>query len=81
MSAWRREALILLPEYREMIEGASSPMALWVDLRPEFDRTMAHLESGAKIGEALPSLRGLVHFTRSGPIAERYIHSSCVCVL
>lgn len=44
MSAWRREALILLPEYREMIEGAGSPMALWVDLRPEFDRTMANLE-------------------------------------
>ena len=45
MSAWRRQALTLLPEYREIIEGADSPMAMWIDLHFEFGRAMANPES------------------------------------
>lgn len=45
MSAWKRQALTLLPEHREIIEAAESPMALWIDLHLEFDRAMANPES------------------------------------
>jgi hypothetical protein len=36
MSAWRRTALEALPDFRVLIERASSPMALWIDLLAEF---------------------------------------------
>ncbi|MDD5707844.1 MAG: hypothetical protein PHR35_18145 [Kiritimatiellae bacterium] len=45
MSAWRRQALSLLPEYRAIIQAADNPMALWIELHLEFDRAMAHPES------------------------------------
>ena len=32
MSAWRREALNRLPECKPMIDAASNPMALWIEL-------------------------------------------------
>jgi len=32
MSAWRREALQQLPEYRRVIMAAENPMALWIEL-------------------------------------------------
>ncbi len=37
MSAWRRQALQLLPAHRALIEAAESPMALWIDLRLRFE--------------------------------------------
>jgi len=35
MSAWRREALRRLPECRQVIESAETPMALWIELLGE----------------------------------------------
>lgn len=37
MSAWRRAALESLPELRTLVEAASSPMALWIDLYLRFE--------------------------------------------
>jgi hypothetical protein len=37
MSAWRREALKLLPEHRSTINEASGPMALWIELLLNFE--------------------------------------------
>jgi hypothetical protein len=45
MSAWRRQALQLLPEYRETIEEADNPMAMWIDLHLAFDDAMAQKKS------------------------------------
>ena len=36
MSAWRRVALELLPEYRHAIAKAESPMGLWVEIDHHF---------------------------------------------
>ncbi len=36
MSSWRRIALEKLPEYRDLIEHADNPMALWIDLHIKF---------------------------------------------
>jgi hypothetical protein len=41
MSAWRRQALDLLPEHREVVEAAESPMALWIELHFLFEDTVA----------------------------------------
>ncbi|MCL2310263.1 MAG: hypothetical protein FWC42_08345 [Proteobacteria bacterium] len=41
MSAWRREALNHLPEFRQIIDISESPMALWIDLNFEFERAVA----------------------------------------
>ena len=38
MSAWRREALVALPEFKQLIAASESPMALWIDLHLEFNR-------------------------------------------
>jgi len=38
VSAWRREALLALPEFKQLIAESESPMALWIDLHLEFDR-------------------------------------------
>ena len=35
MSAWRKQALEKLPEYRRLIEAADNPMALWIELLGE----------------------------------------------
>lgn len=32
MSAWRKQALEMLPEYRQQIEESETPMTLWVEL-------------------------------------------------
>ena len=40
MSAWRREALERLPEYRSVIEKATGPMALWIELWCHFERAV-----------------------------------------
>ena len=32
MSAWKRIALETLPEYRQLIDEAENPMALWIEL-------------------------------------------------
>ncbi len=37
MSAWRRTALETLPEFKQLISEADSPMALWIELRLEFE--------------------------------------------
>jgi hypothetical protein len=37
MSAWRRTALETLPEYRQIIEVAEGPMALWIELHLKFE--------------------------------------------
>ena len=37
MSAWRREVLSRLPEFRDVIEQADDPMALWVELFIPFE--------------------------------------------
>lgn len=37
MSAWRKKALELLPEYRQLIEKSDNPMALWIDLHIIFE--------------------------------------------
>jgi hypothetical protein len=37
VSAWRHKALELLPEHRELVEAAASPMELWIELRLEFE--------------------------------------------
>jgi hypothetical protein len=41
MSTWRRQALSILPEFRETIESSESPMALWIELRYSFREAMA----------------------------------------
>ena len=37
MSAWRRNALDRLPEYRKLIVAAESPMTLWIELHSAFE--------------------------------------------
>lgn len=37
MSAWRRQALEVLPELRSCIDSAPSPMSLWIELHLAFD--------------------------------------------
>lgn len=37
MSAWKRVALEMLPEYRDTIEAAENPMALWIEFELEFE--------------------------------------------
>lgn len=37
MSAWRREALKLMPDCQTLIQRADSPMALWIDLHLKFE--------------------------------------------
>jgi len=37
MSAWRRGGIERLPEFRSLIEQATSPMSLWIDLRLAFE--------------------------------------------
>jgi hypothetical protein len=41
MSAWRRVAIEHLPEFKHLVEGAWSPMALWMEFRSEFERAFA----------------------------------------
>ncbi|HEX3857629.1 MAG TPA: hypothetical protein VHY30_10070 [Verrucomicrobiae bacterium] len=36
MSAWRKQALETLPEYRQLIENYETPMALWIELQYRF---------------------------------------------
>lgn len=38
MSAWRRKAIELLPEYKALIEGCETPMFLWTELHLAFHR-------------------------------------------
>jgi hypothetical protein len=38
MSAWRRQAIEMLPEFEARIASSDSPMSLWIDLAMEFDR-------------------------------------------
>ena len=38
MSAWRRQAIQVLPEFESRIASTDNPMALWIDLAGEFDR-------------------------------------------
>jgi hypothetical protein len=40
MSAWRRQALTCLPEFRAIVESAESPMAMWIELHLQFDKAM-----------------------------------------
>lgn len=37
MSAWRRTAIEILPEFRRNAEEAGSPMALWIELLLRFE--------------------------------------------
>jgi hypothetical protein len=37
VSAWRREALAALPEFKELVAESESPMALWIELHLEFE--------------------------------------------
>ena len=46
MSAWRRKALDLLPEHRELVETAESPMSLWIELRFLFEQAVDRGEWG-----------------------------------
>jgi hypothetical protein len=46
MSAWRRQALALLPEFRETIQSSDNPMAMWIDLRLSFEDAMAAKQFG-----------------------------------
>jgi hypothetical protein len=38
VSAWRREALVALPEFKQLIAACESPVALWIELHLEFKR-------------------------------------------
>jgi hypothetical protein len=38
VSAWRRQALAALPEYKQLIAASESPMALWIEMQCEFRR-------------------------------------------
>jgi hypothetical protein len=40
MSAWRRQAIALLPEHKQLAETTENPMALWIELGHEFDQAM-----------------------------------------
>jgi len=40
MSAWRRQGIALLPEFRVIVESAESPMAMWIELHLQFDKAM-----------------------------------------
>lgn len=46
MSAWRREAIAALPEYRPLIDRSGSPMALWIELHLAFEDAVAAGEQG-----------------------------------
>jgi hypothetical protein len=37
VSAWRKQALDLLPEHRQLIEKSENPMALWIELHSRFE--------------------------------------------
>ncbi len=41
MSAWRKEAIQLLPGQRHLIEQAENPMALWLELRLVFEEAVS----------------------------------------
>ncbi len=41
MSTWRREALTLLPECRQIVESADNPMAMWIELHMRFEDAIA----------------------------------------
>jgi len=51
MSEWRHQALERLPEYRGAIEGADSPMALWIKLWLAFDQAVesSHTQTAERI--------------------------------
>jgi hypothetical protein len=38
MSAWKRVAIGKLPEYRDIIQSAESPMSLWIELMYFFEK-------------------------------------------
>jgi hypothetical protein len=52
MSAWRRQALALLPEFRAIVETAESPMAMWIELHLQFDKAMDAGDS-SRVGRLL----------------------------
>ena len=41
MSAWRRQALPAFPELKHLISESESPMALWIELRLDFETAFA----------------------------------------
>lgn len=41
MSAWRRQALAVLPQFRSLIDRATGPMALWIELELSFNRAVS----------------------------------------
>jgi hypothetical protein len=47
MSVWRKQALETLPEYRQLIETAENPMAMWTELQCRFE------DSYEKLGDDL----------------------------
>jgi hypothetical protein len=47
VSAWRRQALIELPELRVCIEQARTPMALWIELKLAFDEAVRRKDASS----------------------------------
>jgi hypothetical protein len=43
MSAWRKQALEILPENRQLIEKVETPMELWVELQWQFSADYKNL--------------------------------------
>ncbi|MDR3447959.1 hypothetical protein [Dyella sp.] len=37
MSTWRRKAIEYLPEHREIVDRARTPMAMWIELHLRFE--------------------------------------------
>ena len=57
MSTWRREAISLLPELKAEIEGASSQMAMWIELHSALEEAYS---SGTPREELIGPLYSLV---------------------
>jgi hypothetical protein len=50
MSAWRRTALEMLPEFTQLISDADSPMALWIELLLEFQDAFEE-QNASRVGK------------------------------
>ena len=66
MSAWRREAIALLPEFRSKIASARSPMALWIELGLKF--TVAVQADDASLVRRMLKYAAYCYSDRSGSL-------------
>jgi hypothetical protein len=56
MSAWRRQALLAIPECKQLISASESPMALWIELHFEFEKAFQ--------ADDLPRIRRFIEYAK-----------------